>query len=85
MVRKPAARFGPQWDCICQYSGHAGTHPMNQQERSLPSCHLSTTVISLAFLPPESLEYTDISDYQEKLILIFSSARELAASNIKTV
>ena len=34
-----------------------------------------------ALLPPEPIEYTDISGYQEKLVLSLSSARELASDS----
>ena len=37
-----------------------------------------------ALLPPEPIGYTYISGYQEELVLSLSSAREFAASNIKT-
>jgi len=36
-----------------------------------------------ALLPPTSLEPSDIGDYREELILSLSSARELAAANIR--
>jgi len=57
--------------------------PLNpQNKRSVPGYdwHLPTEI---AFLPPEPMEYTEISDHQEKLILSLSSGRELAASNIR--
>ena len=37
-----------------------------------------------AFLPTESTEYGDILEYREEVTLSLLSARELAASNIKT-
>jgi len=36
-------------------------------------------------MPPSPMEPTDVADYREELILSLSSARKLAAANIRTV
>jgi len=88
MLRKHAARFGPQWDRYLAGVLWAYRNTPHESMKEKPlfllfgyDCRFPTEA---ALLPPEPIEYTDISDYQEELVLSLLSARELAASNIKT-
>jgi len=87
MLRKHAARFGPQWDRYLSGVLWAYRNTPHESTREKPSFLLfgydCRSPTEAAYLPTESIEYTDISDYQEELVLSLSSARELAASNIK--
>lgn len=38
-----------------------------------------------ALLPPHELEAIDVSDYREKVVLLLSTARQMAADPIRTV
>ena len=87
MLRKHAARFEPQWDRYLAGMLWAYRNTPHESTRVKPSflllgydCRFPTEAV---LLPPEPMEYTDISDYQEELVLSLSSARELAALNIK--
>ena len=80
-------RFGPQWDRYLAGVLWAYRNTPHELTRKKPpfllfgyDCRFPTEA---ALLPPEPMEYTDISDYQEELVLSLSSARELAALNIK--
>ena len=88
MLRKHAGRFGNQWDRYLSGVLWAYRNTPHEATKEKPSYLLFGTdcrfPTEAAFLPTEPTEYGDILEYREELTLSLSSARELAASNIKT-
>ena len=87
MLRKHAAKFGPQWDkCL---HGILWDYRNTPHESTLekPSFLLygmdSRYPTEAALMPPSPIELTDVSDYREELMLALSSARQLAAKAIQ--
>ena len=88
MLRKHAMKFGIQWDhylsgvlWVYRNTLHEGTKEKPSYLLFSNNCHSPTEA---AFLPTEPIEYIDVEEYREEVTFSLSSARELAASNIKT-
>ena len=88
MLRKHAMKFGNQWDCYLSGVLWAYRNTPHEATKEKPSYLLFGTdcrfPTEAAFLPIEPIEYTDVEEYKEEVTLSLSSARELAASNIRT-
>lgn len=86
MVRKHAARFGPQWDRYLSGVVWAYRNIPHEATGEKPSFLLfgvdCRTPTEAALLPPHPLEPGNIVDYREEVVLSLSSARKLAASSI---
>ena len=88
MLCKHAMKFGNQWDCYLSGVLWAYRNTPHEATKEKPSYLLFGTDCRFptepAFLPIEPIEYTDVEEYKEEVTLSLSSARELAASNIRT-
>lgn len=86
MLRKHAAKFGPQWDnylAAVQWAYRNIPHETTQEKPSYLMFGVDLrSPTETAFLPTDPLSVTDVLDYREALSLSLSSARELAAQNI---
>ena len=64
--------------------GPIETHPTNPPRRSHHFFGIDLkSPTEAVLLPPQASECTDLMDYQEELVLSFSTARELATKSIK--
>ena len=88
MLRKYAAEFSTQWDRYLPGALWAYRNMPHDSTGEKPSFLLygidCRTPTEAALLPPHTVEPTEVSDYQEELILSLSSARRLAAEAIRT-
>ena len=88
MLRKHAAKFGSQWDQYIPGALWAYWNVPHEATGEKPSFLLlgvdCRTPSEAALLPLHELEATDVSDYQEQVILSLSTARQLAAVSIRT-
>ena len=88
MLRKHAMKFGNQWDRYLSGVLWAYRNTPHEATKEKPSYLLfgmdCRSPTEAALLPTEPIEYTDVEEYREEITLSLSSARELAASNIKT-
>ena len=88
MLRKHAVKFGNQWDCYLPGVLWAYRNTPHEATKEKPSYLLfgvdCRSPTEAAFLPGEPMGAVDITEYREEVILSLSSARELAAANIKT-
>ena len=86
-LRSHAAKFGTQWDKFLPGVLWAYRNTPHESTHEKPSFLLFgmdlRSPTEAALLPAESIEPADLSDYREQLIVSLSSARELAASNIR--
>lgn len=86
-LRKHAAKFGSQWDTFLPGVLWAYRNTPHDSTHEKPSFLLFGMELrsptEAALLPTESIEPAELSDYREQLMLSLSSARELAASNIR--
>ena len=87
MLHKHAGKFGNQWDRYLPGVLWAYRNTSHEATEDKPfylifdtDCNFPTEA---AFLPLELTEYGDILEYREEVILS-SSTRKLATSNIKT-
>ena len=87
-LRKHAAKFGPQWDRYLPGVLWAYRNMPHESTKEKPSflmfgvdCRSPTEA---ALLPATPMEPTEVDDYREELILSLSSARKLAAANIRS-
>ena len=87
MLRKHAACFGNQWDQYLSGVLWAYRNTPHDSTGEKPSFLLfgldCRSPTEAALLPTHPLEPTDISDYQEELMLSLSAARDLAAKSIR--
>ncbi len=87
MLRKHAAKFGCQWDRYLPGVLWAYRNTPHEATKKKPSFLLfwvdCRTPTEAALLPPEPLDPADVRDYREELMLSLSSARELAAMNVR--
>ena len=87
MLRKHAAKFGPQWDQYLPEVLWAYRNTPHDATREKPSFLMfgvdlrSPTEAAIA--PAEAVHGCDVTDYKQELILSLSSARELAVTNIR--
>uniref|UniRef100_A0A1X7T4R5 Integrase catalytic domain-containing protein n=1 Tax=Amphimedon queenslandica TaxID=400682 RepID=A0A1X7T4R5_AMPQE len=86
MLRRHAAKFGPQWDQYLPGVLWAYQNTPHEASKEKPSFLMFGVDLrsptEAALLPPEPVQGCDLIDYWEELILSLSSARELAASSI---
>ena len=87
MLRKHAACFENQWDQYLSGVLWAYRNTPHDSTGEKPSFLLfgldCRSPTEAALLPTHPLEPTDISDYQEELMLSLSAARDLAAKSIR--
>ena len=87
MLRKHVAKFHSQWDRFLPGVLWAYRNTPHESTKEKPSFLLFgidlRSPTEASFLPPESLDPTDLGSYREELIVSLSSARELAASSIQ--
>ena len=87
MLRKHAVKFGNQWDRYLSGVLWAYRNTPHEATKEKPSYLLfgidCRSPTEAAFLPTEPMEPIDVTEYREELVLSLSSARELAAANIK--
>ena len=80
MLRKHAAKFGVQWDRYLSGVLWAYRNTPHEATKEKPSYLLFGTdcrsPTEAAFLPIEPVEYTDIAEYKEEIVLSLSSARD---------
>ena len=88
MLRKHAAKFGPQWDRYLHGVLWAYRNTPHEATNEKPSfllfgmdCRYPTEA---ALLPPTPVEPTDVEDYRQELTLGLSSARQLAVECIQS-
>ena len=88
MLRKYAAEFSMQWDKYLPGALWAYHNVQHDSTGEKPSFLLYSvdcwTPTEAALLPPHALEYTEVSDYWEEVVLSLSSARRLAAEAIQS-
>ena len=86
-LRKHAPRFGSQWDRYLYGVLWAYRNTPHESTKEKPSFLLYgmdlRTPTEAAFLPCSKPIPAEVSDYREGLILSLTSARELAAANIR--
>ena len=87
MLRKHAFKFNNQWDRYLPGVLWAYRNTPHEATKEKPSYLLygydCRSPTEAAFLPVETQGYTDSMEYREELILSLTSARELAAADIK--
>ena len=87
MLRKHVAKFHSQWDRFLPGVLWAYRNTPHESTKEKPSFLLFgidlRSPTEASFLPPESLDPTDLGSYREELMVSLSSARELAASSIQ--
>ena len=87
MLRKHAVKFGPQWDKFLPgvlWAYRNSPHETTKEKPSFLMFGLDLrSPTEAALLPVEPPEPSDVGDYREELVLSLSSARELAATNIR--
>ena len=87
MLRKHAARFGNQWDTYLSGVLWAYKNTPHASTREKPSFLLfgidCRSPTEAAYMPTGDLWPAQVDDYREQLMMTLSSARELAASNIR--
>ena len=85
-LRKHAAHFGDQWDRLLSVlwanrnTPHESTHKKPSYLLFGFDCRTPTEA---ALLSPTPMEQVDMSDYREELVMLLSSAREIAAQSIR--
>ena len=88
MLRKYAAEFSTQWDRYLPGALWAYRNVPHDSTGEKPSFLLygidCRTLTEAALLPIHVVEPTELSDYQEELVLSLSTARRLAAESIQT-
>ena len=86
-LRKHAARFGVQWDRHLSGVLWAYRNTPHESTGEKPSFLLfgmdCRTPTEAAFLPPASLQPTEVEDYREEVMISLSSARDLAAKSVR--
>ena len=84
ILRKHAAKFGCQWDRFLPGVLWAYRNTQHTSTCEKPSFLLygidCRSPTEAAYLPTEDVHPTDVEDYREELMLLLSSARQLAAS-----
>lgn len=87
MLRKHAATYGDQWDTYLPGVIYAYRNTPHESTGEKPSFLLfgtdCRTPLEAAYLPPEPLQGSDVSDYRKELMLSLSRGRELAAESIQ--
>ena len=87
MLRKHAVKFGNQWDRYLPGVLWAYRNTPHEATKEKPFCLLfgldCRSPTEAAFLPVEPSGPVDIAEYREEVVLSLSSARKLAAANIK--
>ena len=87
MLRKHAARFGPQWDQFLHGVLWAYRNVPHESTGEKPSFLLfgmdCKTPTEAALLPVNPVQAVDLSDYREEMILSLSSAHDLAVKSIQ--
>ena len=87
MLHKHAAKFGAQWDRYLPGVLWAYRNTPHESTGEKPSFQLFVfdcrAPTQAALLPPTEAQQTDLSDYRQELILLLSSAREIATKNIR--
>ena len=84
---KHAAAYSNQWDTYLYGVLYAYRNVPHESTREKPSYLLygtdCKTPSEVAYIPPSSLQLTDIEDYEDEVTLVLSSARTEAAKSIQ--
>ena len=87
ILRKHAATYGNQWDTYLYGVLYAYRNVPHESTGEKPSYLLygmdCKTPSEAAYIPPSSLQLTDIEDYKDEVTLVLSSARTEAAKSIQ--
>lgn len=86
-LRKHAARFGNQWDIYLSGVLWAYRNTPHTSTKEKPSFLLfgidCRSPTEAAYAPTTESQLAQVNDYREQLMITLSSARELAANNIR--
>ena len=87
ILHKHAAAYGNQWDTYLYGVLYAYRNVPHESTGEKPSYLLygmdCETPSEAAYIPPSSLQLTDIEDYKDEITLVLSSARTEAAKSIQ--
>lgn len=84
MLRKHSAKFGSEWDRYLPGMIWAYRNTPHEEKPSFLLFGLDLrSPTEAAVLPVDPVGPTDVTDYREELIVSLSSAREIAATNIR--